>query len=59
MDLNTLILNKCFCQKITDELYLIKLESLLQKENLKPFYEVINYMIQNKVRLEQESLYNL
>lgn len=59
MDLQTLIQYQSFCQKITDESYVIKLKTLLEKENLHPYFEVINYMIENKIRLEQESFYNL
>lgn len=59
MNLETLVKNKRFCQKITDFSYLEKLSSLLKKENLKSYHEVINYMIEEKIRLEQESFYNV
>lgn len=59
MDLQTLVQNECFCQEITDDSYILKLKSLLNKEKLEPYYEVINYMIDKKIRLEQESFYNL
>ena len=59
MDLQTLIQHQSFCQKITDESYILKLKTLLEKEKLHSYFEVINYMIVNKVRLEQESFYNL
>lgn len=51
--------NEYFCQEITDEAYLLKLKSLLKKEKLEPYYDVINYMIDKRIRLEQESFYNL
>lgn len=43
---------------ISDNNYIVKLKTLLNKDNLKPHYETIKYMINNKVKLEQESVVN-
>lgn len=42
--------------RITEDSYIDKLKTLLGKNNLKPYYDVINYLIANKVKLEQESI---
>lgn len=41
---------------IKDKDYINKLSSLLNVENLKAHYETIQYLINNKVKLEQESI---
>lgn len=58
MDLDTLISNIKFAQKIEDDKYITKLESLLNKPKLAKYYDLIKYLIDNKIRLEQESFYN-
>lgn len=58
MDIDTLKGNLGYAQSFDDERYIEKLNSLLSKPLLEPYYEVINYMIEHKVWLEQESLYN-
>ena len=47
-----------YTQKIKEESYINKLKTLLDKPNLINYYDVINYLIDNKVKLEQESFYN-
>lgn len=59
MDLNTLKSNIQYTQSFDDEKYTKKLKSLLKKPRLKPYYEVINYMIDHHIWLEQESFYNI
>ncbi len=59
MDLNTLKSNIKFAQKFTEDSYIKKLESLLDKPRLKKYYDVISYLIENKIWLEQESFYNI
>lgn len=58
MDLDTLLANIKYAQIINDDKYILKLKSLLNIDNLRNYYDVINYMIDNKIWLEQESLYN-
>lgn len=58
MDLTTLLNNIEYTQIINDDKYILKLKSLLNINNLKSHFDVINYMIDNKIWLEQESLYN-
>lgn len=58
MDVETLIKYAQFTQKITDNEYIKRLSTLLEKNNLSPYFPVIEYMISNKIRLEQESIYN-
>lgn len=59
MDLNTLKSNIKFAQKFNEDSYTQKLESLLSKPRLKKHYDVIRFLIENKIWLEQESFYNL
>ncbi len=59
MDLDTLESNIKFAQKFDDLDYIKKLETLLNKPKLHKYYDVINYLIKNKVWLEQESFYNV
>ena len=42
-----------------EEKYVDKLKTLLTKPRLKKYYDVIEYLIENKVWLEQESFYNV
>lgn len=59
MDLNTLINNLQYAQSFDGDEYIVKLKTLLNKPLLKDYYNVIQYMIDNKVWLEQESFYNI
>lgn len=59
MDICTLKENIRFAQKFDDSGYIKKLESLLTKPLLKQWYDVIEYLIANKLWLEQESFYNV
>lgn len=59
MNFDTLMSNLKYAQSFNDEKYVDKLKSLLRKPLLKPYYDVINYLIKNKLWLEQESFYNL
>lgn len=59
MDLETLKRNIKYAQKIDDNKYIDKLKSLLKKPRLSDYYDVINYMIENNIWLEQESFYNI
>ncbi len=58
MDLDTLLSNVKFAQKFDDNKYVDKLKTLLTKPRLIKYYDVIEYLIKNKVWLEQESFYN-
>lgn len=58
MDVFTLEKYRLYQAKITDNNYIDKLKTLLSNKKLEPHYDVINYMIDNKVKLEQESIYN-
>ncbi|MCH5180171.1 MAG: hypothetical protein J1F32_03035 [Erysipelotrichales bacterium] len=58
MSLQTLKSNIKYSQPIDDK-YIRKLELLLDKPLLKSHYNVIRFLIKNKVRLEQESFYNI
>lgn len=58
MDISTLEKHLKYTNVIHSSTYINKLNSLLTIENLKPYYDVIKYMIDNKLRLEQEALYN-
>ena len=59
MDLNTLLSNIKYAQTFDEEKYVEKLKTLLIKPRLKKYYDVIEYLIENKVWLEQESFYNI
>lgn len=59
MDLETLKKNIKFAQSFEDEKYIKKLNSLLNKPLLANYYDVIKYLIDNKIWLEQESFYNI
>lgn len=56
MDVETLQNNEAACMNIKTEGYLQMLASLLKNPDYSMFYEVIQYMIEKKVRLEQENL---
>lgn len=56
MDVETLQNNEAACMGIKTEGYLQMLASLLKNPDYSMFYEVIQYMIEKKVRLEQENL---
>lgn len=56
MDLKTLIKYKESHIPINDKSYIENLKTLLSNELLRDSYNVIEYMIKNKVRLEQESI---
>ena len=58
MDLDTLLSNIKYAQNLDDDKYIDKLKTLLTKPRLIKYYEVIEYLINNKVWLEQESFYN-
>ena len=58
MDINTLIEYSNYLTSIEDDGYINKLEALLTKPLLSDSYDVIKYLITNKIRLEQESIYN-
>ena len=58
MDLGTLLSNIKYVQSFDDNKYADKLMSLLTKPRLVKYYDVIEYLINNKVWLEQESFYN-
>lgn len=58
MDLDTLLSNVKFAQNFDDNKYVDKLKILLTKPRLIKYYDVIEYLIKNKVWLEQESFYN-
>ena len=56
MDLETIQNNREHCMEIQSELYLQNLEKLLADPGLQMFHDVIRYMLQERVRLEQEQL---
>lgn len=58
MDLATLVKNIKYTQSFNDDKYIEKLKTLLEKPLLKEFTNVIQFMIDNSVWLEQESFYN-
>lgn len=58
MSLKELDLYKDNLIKISDNSYIERLKTLLNKENLRPYFKVIEYLINNKVKLEQESVVN-
>ena len=58
MDLDTLLVNIKHVQSFDEEKYVDKLKTLLTKPKLSKYYDVIEYLINNKVWLEQESFYN-
>ena len=58
MDLDTLLSNIKYVQPFDDNKYADKLKNLLTKPRLVKYYDVIEYLINNKVWLEQESFYN-
>ncbi len=59
MDIETFKKNIQYTQSFDDDKYIERLKSLLDKPLLKEYYEVIQFMIDNKVWLEQESFYNI
>ncbi len=58
MDLETLKANINNAQSFNDNDYINKLKTLLLKPRLKKYYDVIQFLIDNKIWLEQESFYN-
>lgn len=58
MDTETILKRKENVKTISDLNYIDKLKSLLTKPRLKEHYKTINYLIDNKVILEQEALFN-
>ncbi|MCF2555988.1 hypothetical protein JQM64_00285 [Fournierella massiliensis] len=56
MDVETLQANLASCMNIKTDGYIQMLTSLLKSPEYSMFYEVIQYMIEKKVRLEQENL---
>lgn len=56
MDVAALHSNAESCMKITSEDYLQKLSALLENPDYSMFFDVIQYMIEHRVRLEQENL---
>ena len=56
MDVTTLQSNAESCMEIKTDSYLQQLSALLENPTYSVFFEVIRYMIQNRVRLEQENL---
>lgn len=54
MDKATLVMHKDNLMAINDEKYIISLRKLLEDSRYNEFNEVICYMLENKVRLEQE-----
>lgn len=57
MDINTLIKYKSKLTRIKDDTYFQNLESLKQLKYVSKYSDVVNYMIENRVVLEQEILY--
>jgi hypothetical protein len=55
MDTSELFNYKHLTASITMQ-YAEKLKSLITKQELQDCYDCINYLIENKVRLEQESM---
>lgn len=45
-----------FCEKINDEKYILKLKKLLEYDEIQELHELIRFIIENKITLEQESL---
>lgn len=58
MDLHTLLSNIKYAQNFEEDNYIDKLKTLLTKPRLIRYYDVIEYLINNRVWLEQESFYN-
>ena len=56
MDVTALQSNTEACMEIKTDSYLQQLSALLEDPSYSVFFEVIRYMIQNRVRLEQENL---
>lgn len=56
MDAEILLLNAKNAKKIDDEKYLEELEALLEDSAYSPFHRTIRYMLDKKIKLEQESL---
>lgn len=57
MDINTLIKYKSKLTRIKDDSYFQNLASLKQLKYVSKYSDVVNYMIENRVVLEQEILY--
>lgn len=55
MDLSALKRKLTFAKPIENQAYINKLRLLLGKETLKAYFDVINYLIDNKITLEQEA----
>lgn len=56
MDVRTLEEYKKYCQPISDQDYLNRLEKLIDEVELKDIKSTVQYMIGSKLRLEQEAL---
>ncbi len=54
MDKKTLIKYQSYCMDITNQSYLTSLKELLNNKEYYLFHDVIQYMLENKIRLEQE-----
>ena len=59
MDLETLKSNISYAQSFDDNDYINKLKTLLLKPRLTKYYDVIQYLIDHNIWLEQESFYNI
>lgn len=56
MDRETLVRFRKSARKIEDERYLESLGKLLEDREYEEFWDVVEYMVENKVRLEQEGI---
>lgn len=56
MDIDTIIKNRNKAIKINDKKYIKKLKSLLTINSLKEHYQTIEYLIDNKIKFEQENI---
>ena len=56
MDRDTIDTYRLYTKPIQSDAYIRKLKGLLEQDEYKEFYEVIHYMIEHQVTLEQEAL---
>lgn len=56
MDKETLRKNSNYLKEIEDKRYIKNLKKMLEDKDYEEFYEVIEYMIEKRVRLEQEAI---
>lgn len=56
MDMETLIRFKESAREIVDERYLGELRKILEDKDFQEFWDVLEYRIGNRVRLEQEGI---